>query len=107
MASTATDPTTTVLRAVDAAAFGALGPAWRDVESRTPRPHYAETHAWLSAWIAADAPQRRRHVEVREGERRIAVGLLERAGLGRLRFAGAPVSPRGGLVVADGREIAA
>jgi CelD/BcsL family acetyltransferase involved in cellulose biosynthesis len=97
----------TTLRAVDGAQFKALAGIWQEVEARAATPHYALTHQWLSAWVEAHGPRHLVHVEIAAGARGLAVGLLECLPLGRVRFAGAPVSPRGCLLIADGQEIAA
>lgn len=97
----------TTLRVVDSTAFARLADTWHDVESRAQDPHYSATHQWLSAWMAAYAPRRLTHVEISGDRGLAAVGLLEHLALRRLRFAGAPVSPRGCLVVADGQNAAA
>jgi len=82
--------------------FDALRERWRELEDRS-RAHYATSHQWLSAWIAAYRPRRLVLIEITRGTTLIGLGLLERLRGRRLRFAGAPVTPRACLLT-DARE---
>lgn len=81
----------------------ALAEQWRALEAQTEAPPYLAWD-WTAAWLDVFAPAD--PAVVRIGSPPIAIGLIERRGR-RWAFAGAPVSPTRGLLVADGHEQAA
>jgi CelD/BcsL family acetyltransferase involved in cellulose biosynthesis/predicted ATP-grasp superfamily ATP-dependent carboligase len=77
---------------------GAVAGEWRALEAGTGSPPYLSWD-WLSAWLEVYRP--RDPAVVRIGEPAIALGLIERRGP-RWHFAGLPVTPVRGLLVAEG-----
>lgn len=97
---------TTEVQPLSPAAFAALEPAWRELELCSRPPHYSLTHEWLAAWAAVYRPRVLLLVRVREGERLLALGLLEQLSGGRWRFAGGEVTPHRRLLCAPESEAA-
>lgn len=81
---------------------------WRDLERRSAFASPYVGFDWLSAWASVYRPPSLKLFRLTTGDGTVqALGLVEVGKLGRLSFAGAPISPHRGLLCAAELEKAA
>jgi CelD/BcsL family acetyltransferase involved in cellulose biosynthesis len=87
---------------ISGAELQSLRPEWSELECHAPPIPY-QTFDWLACWTSVYQPKRLLVVRVASADRALlALGLLERLPLGRLRFAGGAVTPVRGLLSRTG-----
>ncbi len=78
--------------------LASVEPTWRRLDRDPDRPSPYLTYDWLAAWVVTYRPDRLALARALDADgATVGLGLIERFGGGRWRFAGRPVTPCRGL----------